>query len=145
VAKRELERSPATRLLLRGIGTRFVERFDVEGSVEAGHEMQALATRGESLVFFPEGTFRREPGLRPFHMGAFVAAAAADTPLVPVAIRGMRSVLRDGQWLPRRGIVQIVVHPPLTPDGCDWGAAVRLRDRARAAILAGCGEPDRAR
>ena len=144
VAKRELERGLATRLLLRGIGTRFVERFDVEGSVEAGHEMQALAARGESLAFFPEGTFRREPGLRPFHMGAFVAAAAADTPLVPVAIRGMRSVLRDGQWLPRRGIVQIVVHPPLTPDGRDWGSAVRLRDRARAAILAGCGEPDRA-
>jgi hypothetical protein len=54
----------------------------------------------------------------------------------------MRSVLRDGQWLPRRCIVQIVVDPPLAPDGRDWDAAVRLRDRARAAILAGCGEPD---
>jgi 1-acyl-sn-glycerol-3-phosphate acyltransferase len=142
VAKRELERSLAMRLVLRGIGTRFVERFDVEGSVEAAHEMQALAASGESLVFFPEGTFRREPGLRPFHMGAFVAAAAAEIPVIPVALRGMRSVLRDGQWLPRRGIVQIVVDPPLVPDGRDWNAAVRLRDRARAAILAGCGEPD---
>ena len=36
--------------------------------------MATLAARGESLVFFPEGTFRREPGLLPFRMGAFIAA-----------------------------------------------------------------------
>jgi 1-acyl-sn-glycerol-3-phosphate acyltransferase len=145
VAKRELEANAATRLLLRGIGTQFVERFDVEGSVDAGRELAALAATGESLAFFPEGTFRREPGLLPFHMGAFVAAAATGTPIVPVALRGMRSVLRDGQWLPRRVIVQVAVNPPVAPDGRDWSAAVRLRDRAREAILAGCGEADRPR
>jgi 1-acyl-sn-glycerol-3-phosphate acyltransferase len=145
VAKRELAANPLARLLLRGIGTRFVERFDVEGSVEAGREMETLAARGESLAFFPEGTFRREPGLRPFHLGAFVAAATAGTPVVPVTLRGMRAVLRDGQWLPRRAIVQVVIDRPVAPDGHDWAAAVRLRDRTRAVILAACGEPDRGR
>ena len=62
--------------------------------------------------------------------------------MVPLAIRGTRSVLRDGQWRPRRGVVRIIVAPPLAPDGGDWAAAVRLRERARAAILAVCGEPD---
>jgi len=142
VAKRELAENPALRLLLRGIGTRFVERFDIEASVEGAHELSALAAKGESLAFFAEGTFRRESGLREFHLGAFIAAASAGTPVVPVALRGTRSVLRDGQWLPRRSLIQIVVLPPLAPDGDDWAAAVRLRERTRAAILGACGEPD---
>jgi hypothetical protein len=28
------------------------------------------------------------------------------------------------------------------PDGSEWAAAVRLRDRVRAEILKRCGEPD---
>jgi hypothetical protein len=34
---------------------------------------------------------------------------------------------------------------PIDPDGEDWAAALRLRDRVRAAILKHCGEPDLAR
>jgi hypothetical protein len=30
----------------------------------------------------------------------------------------------------------------MTPDGDDWAAAIRLRDRVRAEILQSCGEPD---
>jgi 1-acyl-sn-glycerol-3-phosphate acyltransferase len=142
VAKQELARSFTARLLLRNIGTRFVERFEIEGSVGAAHELAGAAAQGASFVVFPEGTLQREPGLLPFHMGAFLAAATAGTVVTPLAIRGTRSVLRDGQWRPRPGLVQIIVTPPLTPDGDDWAAAIRLRDSARAAILAACGEPD---
>jgi 1-acyl-sn-glycerol-3-phosphate acyltransferase len=142
VAKRELTENFATRLVLRGIGTRFVERFDVEASVESAHDLNLRAAQGESFAFFSEGTFRRESGLREFHLGAFVAAASAGIPVVPVALRGTRSVLRDGQWLPRRGLIQIVVMPPLVAEGRDWAAAVRLRERTRTAILGVCGEPD---
>jgi 1-acyl-sn-glycerol-3-phosphate acyltransferase len=142
VAKGELSRNFPARLLLGNIGTRFVERFAIEDSVEAARELVTQAEHGMSFVFFPEGTLRREPGLRPFHLGAFQAAVAAGMPAIPVAVRGTRSVLRDGQWRPRRGVIQVIVTPPLAPDGGDWAAAVRLRDRARAAILAACGEPD---
>jgi 1-acyl-sn-glycerol-3-phosphate acyltransferase len=142
VAKREFALNVLTRLLFGRLGTHFVERFDAEAGVAAAHELTALAKRGKSFAFFAEGTFTRQPGLRAFHMGAFVAAASVGTPLVPVAMRGTRSVLRDGQWFPSRALIQIIVSAPLLPDGHDWAAAVRLRDRARAAILAGCGEPD---
>jgi len=142
VAKRELSKYIVTRLLFSGIGTRFVERFDIAGSVEVGEELSDLSARGESLVFFAEGTLSRDPGLRPFHMGAFLGATRSAMPIVPVTVRGTRSVLRDGQWLPRRGVIQIVVSPAVRPTGSDWSAAVRLRDGVRAAILANCGEPD---
>lgn len=142
VAKRELADNVVLRIVLGRLGTRFVERFAVQDSVEAARELTEQAARGASFVFFPEGTLRREPGLRPFHAGAFQAAATASLPVVPIALRGTRSVLRDGQWRPRRGLVEIVVAPPMLADGTDWMAAVRLRDRVRASILAACGEPD---
>jgi len=119
-----------------------VERFDKQrGVADARRTVQAVRT-GRSLVFFPEGTFTRMPGLLPFHMGAFVAAAEAGVPLVPVTIRGTRSLLRAGSWFPRRGAVRISVAAPIVPEGSDWAAAVKLRAAARAALLAHLGEPD---
>jgi hypothetical protein len=35
-----------------------------------------------------------------------------------------------------------MVGEPIAPEGTDFGAAIRLRDATRAAILAGCGEPE---
>ena len=97
---------------------------------------------GQSLVVYPEGTFRRAPGLRPFKIGGFLVAAQAGVPLLPVTIRGMRSILREGQKVPRPARASISIGAPLVPEGGDWSAAVKLRDRARAEILRGCGEPD---
>jgi 1-acyl-sn-glycerol-3-phosphate acyltransferase len=75
-------------------------------------------------------------------MGAFVVAAQAGVPIVPITIRGTRSALRDGQWLFHRSRVSITFSPPIEPKGTDWNAAIALRDAARAEILRLCGEPD---
>ena len=82
------------------------------------------------------------PGLLPFRMGAFVIAAQTGTPLLPVVLRGTRSALRDGQWLFRRSVISVTFCVPLTPRGSDWGAAIALRDQARAEILRLSGEPE---
>jgi 1-acyl-sn-glycerol-3-phosphate acyltransferase len=74
-------------------------------------------------------------------MGAFVAAARAGVAVVPVSLRGTRSVLRDGSWWPRRGRIAVQVHEPLGAGGDTWSDAVRLRDRARERIAQGCAEP----
>jgi hypothetical protein len=42
----------------------------------------------------------------------------------------------------RPGLASISISAPLIADGTSWNAAVQLRDRARAEILRGCGEPD---
>jgi 1-acyl-sn-glycerol-3-phosphate acyltransferase len=78
----------------------------------------------------------------PFRTGAFQVAVQAGVPVVPVALRGARSVLRDGRWYPRRAPISVTFAAPVAPDGEDWAAAVRLRDRVRAEILRHCGEPD---
>ncbi len=85
------------------------------------------------------------PGLLHFHLGAFLVAAEAAIPVIPVTIRGTRSILRGDQWFPRRGRITVHFGKPLRPDGDGFEAAVRLRDAARGEMLARSGEPDLAR
>jgi 1-acyl-sn-glycerol-3-phosphate acyltransferase len=142
VAKREFLGNFLMRTLLAGFGTQFIERFDVQKSAEHAGELAERAKSGVSLIVFPEGTLKRATGLMPFRTGAFQAAAQAGIPVVPIALRGVRSVLRDGTWYLRRAAVAVTVAPPVEPRGADWSAAVELRDRVRAEILKHCGEPD---
>jgi len=142
-AKSELAGRWFTRVPLERINTLFVERFETGRSVEDARALAGAAAAGCSLMIFPEGTFTRVTGLMPFHMGAFVAAAETGLPVVPVAIRGTRSILRANSAFPRRGSITVVVGEALTPgDGDRWLAAAALRDSARGHILRHCGEPD---
>ena len=142
VAKREFKENFLMRALLSGFGTQFIERFDVAKSAEHANELAEVAKRGISLIVFPEGTLTRNTGLMGFRTGAFQAAAQAGIPVVPVALRGVRSVLRDGTWYLRRAAVSVTISAPIAPEGADWAAAVKLRDAVRAEILRHCGEPD---
>jgi acyl carrier protein len=145
VAKGELLANPITRIFVGGLGSVFVERFDVQKSAEHADELVEAARSGRSLIAFPEGTLVRTTGLMPFRAGAFQAAAQAGVPVVPVALRGVRSVLRDGTWYPRRAPISITFGAPVAADGTDWNATLRLRDSVRGEILKHCGEPDLAR
>ncbi|MGQ0511757.1 MAG: AMP-binding protein [Betaproteobacteria bacterium] len=142
VAKREFQDGWLMHRLLAGFGTRFVERFDVAKSAENAGELVEAAKAGASLIVYPEGTLTRNTGLMAFRTGAFQAAAAAGIPVVPVALRGVRSVLRDGTWYLRKAAITVRVCEPVAPQGTDWAAAVALRDQVRAEILRHCGEPD---
>jgi 1-acyl-sn-glycerol-3-phosphate acyltransferase len=142
VAKRELADNFVSRTLVKGLGAVFVERFDVQRSAEHADELVAAAKNGVSLIIFPEGTLKRQTGLMPFRAGAFQVAAQAGVPVLPVSLRGVRSVLRDETWYPRRAPIGAAFGAPIHPDGTDWSATLRLRDRARAQILKHCGERD---
>ena len=142
VAKREFAAHWLVGPLLRRLGVHFVERADTRQAIEDARELAQAIAGGAAAIVFPEGSFTRVPGLRPFHMGAFVAAAQAGRPVVPVTLRGARSVLRDGSWLPRRQPLEVQVHEPLRPQAGEWSEAVRLQRAARRVILEHCGEPD---
>ncbi|WP_254699704.1 AMP-binding protein [Trinickia violacea] len=142
IAKRELGGQFFAGTFLRRIGARFVERFDPQHGAEDAGRLIELAKTQQSLAFFPEGTFTRAAGLRPFRLGAFVAAAQADLKVVPVALAGTRTVLRGDDWFPRHGAIRVTIGKPIRPPGYGWHAAIRLRDAARQEILRDCGEPD---
>ena len=142
IAKEELAGYFFAGLFLRRLGTIFVRRSDPAGGVADARRVVEEARAGARIVWFPEGTFSRMPGLLPFHLGAFTTAVELGLPVFPLAIRGTRSILRSGSWLSRRGGVIVHASAPVTPSGSDFVAAVALRDRVRAEILAHCGEPD---
>ena len=80
VIKGEMRKVPIAHFLLRRSGSRFVERFESGGSARDARKIVKAALDGAALGFFPEGTFRREPGVGRFRPGAFVAAVRAGAP-----------------------------------------------------------------
>jgi 1-acyl-sn-glycerol-3-phosphate acyltransferase len=70
-------------------------------------------------------------------------AVRSGLPLVPIAIRGTRSMLRSDVWFPRAGSIAVVIGAPLqaTGEGDDWAEATALRDAARSFIARESGEP----
>ncbi len=150
VAKREFSRQFIAGTFLRRLGCEFVERFAEQRIILDAQRLAEAVRSRHSLWFFPEGTFTRQPGLLPFRLGAFLTAAESGAAVVPVTIRGTRSILRAGSWFPRHGRIRVIVSPPLSPQETakelaspsPWKIALSLRDLSRQAILTQLGEPD---
>jgi acyl carrier protein len=142
VAKNSLAKSAWSGPFLRNLGTLFVERFDPAKGVADSDRMLESIRDGEITVVFPEGTFGRMPGLLPFRMGAFANAAEAGARVVPVALRGGRSMLRSGSWFPRHSELALVICDPCTTDQSGWDGAIDLRVQARKQMLLHTAEPD---
>jgi 1-acyl-sn-glycerol-3-phosphate acyltransferase len=145
VAKVELTRNALIRVFLERLSVEFVERFDKQRGIADARRIGRDAASGVPLMFYPEGGTWRSPGLRPFHMGAFIVAVESGLPVVPVAVAGTRSVFRSDSWFPRPGRVRVTVGEPIPADPHapdSWSAALALRDAARAHVLAHCAEPD---
>jgi 1-acyl-sn-glycerol-3-phosphate acyltransferase len=142
VIKGEMRNFGPAHFLLRRCGSKFVERTDQTGSTRDARQIVKAAQAGESLGFFPEGTFEKDPGLLRFRPGAFVAATRGDMPVVPVAIRGSRYMLGSRQLLPRRGPLVIDILPPIRPADPEFASSRGLAETARQRILAVLDEPD---
>ena len=143
VIKREMNGVPLAGLLLRRLGSLFVERAKGQRGASDARRVLRTALNGSSLVFFPEGTFSPSPGLLKFHVGAFTTAVRVGCPIVPAVVRGTRAALPLGAWLPRRAQIEVEILQPLTPSAeAASEAAVELRDRTRAVILDRLQEPD---
>jgi fatty-acyl-CoA synthase len=137
-AKGRLASYPLLGTLLRKAGYLLVQR----GSASMASDLAATLRDGESLFIFPEGTFVRPPGVMPFRLGAFHAAAETGRPVIPVALSGTRTLWPDETLLLRRGRVTVTVGDPLViPSGGSWRDLVALREAARSFIARHCGEP----
>ncbi len=141
VIKKEMTRVPFASFMLRRVGSEFVDRFDRQrGAIDARRILNAAAT-GQSLAFFPEGTFRREPGLQRFHNGAFAAAKRGNLPLVPIVIRGSRDMLPAHQMLPIPAVLEVIIKPAVSTDHEHASTEYLIRN-CRSSMLEDLDEPD---
>jgi len=143
VAKSEVMSMPFFRTFLRKLGHFAFRREDPHARLQQAEQIEDALRRGESVFVFPEGTFTAQSGVRPFHLGAFKAAIAAQREIVPIALQGTRRVLRDGAWLPRPRRITITICPPIAPPSSaqDWQNIVRVRDSTREIIARFASEP----
>ena len=143
VAKAEVMAMPFFGTFLRRLGHFSFRREDPQARLQQAEQIESALRRGESVFVFPEGTFSAQSGVRPFHLGAFKAAIAAQREIVPIALEGTRRALRDGTWLPHPGRITITICPPIIPPprAEDWQQIVRVRDSSREIIGRFAREP----
>ncbi len=133
VIKKEIVRVPLANLLLRRLGSEFVERFNRHQGASDARRVLRTASNCQSLVFFPEGTFDHTRAIRRFLGGAFAVAERTAMPVVAVAIHGTRAALPpDGPWMHRH---------PVTVEVLEVMPAQGARERSRELIARALGEP----
>ena len=142
VIKGEMRNIPIVHFLLRRAGAKFVERNKHAGSARDARQIVKAAQGGESLAFFPEGTFRKQSGVGHFRPGAFVAAVRGDMPVVPVAISGTRFMLPAERLLPRPNALRFEVLPAIEASDPSFTDSRVLGETARQRILDVLDEPD---
>ena len=72
-----------------------------------------LASRGLSLIVFPEGTRSGTGHVGPFKGGSLYPAVQAGLPIVPISVVGTRHVMRKGRLTTCPGEVELVIHEPI--------------------------------
>jgi 1-acyl-sn-glycerol-3-phosphate acyltransferase len=133
VIKKEMVRVPLASLLLRRLGSQFVERFDRHKGATDARRVLKLAATGQSLMFFPEGTFDETRQIGKFLGGAFATAARAQIPVVAVAIHGTRDVMPPGGLSIHRLPIKVEVLTVLPAD--------EARLKSRELIAQAVGDP----
>src|ERR1700722_15658966 len=133
VIKKEMVRVPLAGLLLRRLGSQFVERFDRHKGATDARRVLKLAASGQSLMFFPEGTFDETRQIGKFLGGAFTTAARAEMPVVAVAIHGTRAVMPPGGLSIHRLPIRVEVLAVLPAD--------EARIKSREMIAQAVGDP----
>jgi 1-acyl-sn-glycerol-3-phosphate acyltransferase len=115
------------------LGSEFVDRFDRRQSASDARRVLKTAFTGQSLVFFPEGTFTQARQIGKFLRGAFATASRAEMPVVAAAIHGTRDVLPSGSIMLRRKPIRFEVLEIV--EGAD------ARTLSREIIAEAVGEP----
>jgi 1-acyl-sn-glycerol-3-phosphate acyltransferase len=133
VIKKEMVRVPLAGLLLRRLGSQFVERFDRHKGATDARRVLKLAASGQSLMFFPEGTFDETRQIGKFLGGAFTIAARAEMPVVAVAIHGTRAVMPPGGLAVHRLPIRVEILAVLPAD--------EARLKSRELIARAVGDP----
>jgi 1-acyl-sn-glycerol-3-phosphate acyltransferase len=140
VIKKEMIRVPLASLLLKRLGSEFVERFDRHKSAVDARRVLKSAANGQSVVFFPEGTFTERRAIGKFHGGAFATAARNKMPIVALAVRGTRDAMPSGSLMIRRLPIDVEVLQIFEPHRSAQTSASDLRQQTRALIAAAVGE-----
>jgi len=107
------------------------KRVTAKGLKKAAQMLQ----EGDSLVVLPEGERTLDGSVGRFYPGAFRLAIQTQRPVVPMAIKGARTVSRRGEWRIRPGTMQAIFGAPVSTEGLTLADTNDLADRCRAIVI----------
>ncbi|MBT08638.1 MAG: 1-acyl-sn-glycerol-3-phosphate acyltransferase [Gammaproteobacteria bacterium] len=113
VMKKELRLVPFLGQACVALGNIFVDRKNTEFDLNALREAKENIKKGDSVIFFPEGTRSRDGSLGSFKKGAFRMARDLEFPIVPITLHDTHQVLATDSidWKP--GKVTMQIHRPI--------------------------------
>lgn len=114
VIKKELRKVPLFGLALETSRNLFIDRSKGSAALESIKRGVAQLPDGTGILLFPEGTRSLDGHLLPFKKGGFVIARDGKLPILPVTIRGSHDRLPKGSAAFSPGVIEIVIHPPVT-------------------------------
>lgn len=132
VAKKSLFRIPLFGQGLARSGSLPLDRDNRQEAIRTLNLAIGKVRAGSSMLVFPEGTRASTRELLPFKKGVFVLAFKAGQPVVPVTINGTMAIQPKGSLRLRPGPIQVIISPPIHPQGFKNKEA--LMDAVREAI-----------
>lgn len=146
VAKRQMFQAPFIGWHLGLTGHVPVARGGADSRDALRARFHSVVADGADLLFFPEGTRSEDGHLRPFKLGAFLAAVEEGLPVQPLVVQGSATLLQKGRLHLDRAedhrctvTVLPVIEPPAGAD--PRARAEALRDATRAAFEAALAGP----
>jgi len=126
MAKASLFHLPFLGWHLRRAGHMPVDRKNPSRAARSLLAAAAHVRRGRAIFVFPEGGRSPDGRLGEFKAGAFLLAIKAETPVVPVSIRGTHALLPMHSWHVRTGSVEMSLHAPVPTAGASSASAESL-------------------
>jgi 1-acyl-sn-glycerol-3-phosphate acyltransferase len=117
LAKAELFKIPIFGRAMSGAGYVKIDRFNRESAFRSIDEVAAKMKNGVSVMIFPEGTRSQDGNVKPFKKGGFVMAVDTGVPIVPIILRGTRSIMTKGSWRINPDKVVLSVQKPIDTSG----------------------------
>jgi len=136
--KQEIEKWPLFHIFYTSGMNILVDRHNRIGALKSYKKMVEVIDEGKSLVILPEGTIPKDaPKLGEFKTGAVSIAIQKQIPIIAITQtnnwkRLERSGLLKGKASP--GIIEVVIHPPISTTGLTKADADALQDQLKATI-----------
>lgn len=134
LAKKELFRVPFMGAAMRAMGMVEIDRERAVSMHDAINEgVRKVASKGDSVMVYPEGTRTRDGAIRPFKRGAFFMAIDNQLPLLPVTISGSYDAWPPG-LIARGGRIIVEIGEPIPVDGLGRDDLEELKARSERLI-----------
>jgi 1-acyl-sn-glycerol-3-phosphate acyltransferase len=135
IAKAELFRIPLLGWSMSRTGYISIERGSPKKAYRSMLAAAEKVRNGTSVLIFPEGTRSPDGILQPFKKGVFLIALKSQAPILPVAIRGTRDIMRKNDWRTYPGRVEIRIFPPIETAGFSTDKEAELSEQVRNTLL----------